>query len=332
MGHVITFSEPVRVLSHAAVAGREEFRGPLGPLFDYHDESDRFGAATWEKAEGALGGMALNLALKRAQLSHTALDLLLAGDLQNQCVASSGGLCGFGVPYLGLYGACSTFAQGLLLGALCLTAARPISRVGVVSTSHNAAAERQFRLPLEYGGQRTPTAQWTATAGGCLLLERGKHGVCLTAGMAGRMVDSGVSDAANMGAAMAPAAADSLCRWFEETGERPEDYDAVITGDLGREGSAILTDLLAMRGRATAGRHRDCGMLLYDPAQQDVHAGGSGCGCCAAVTAAYFLPLLQRAELRRVLLMATGAYMSQGSLQQGGSIIGIAPIVRMEVL
>ena len=331
MGHILEFAAPVRVLSHGSAVGREEHRGPLGGLFDFHDESDRFGAKTWEKAEGALGATVLNLALKRAGLSHSGIDLLLAGDLQNQCVASSGGLCAFGLPYLGLYGACSTFVEGLLVAALAMNAAPALTRTAVVTTSHNCAAERQFRLPLEYGGQRTPTAQWTATAGGCLILARGKGGVCLTAGMAGRMVDGGISDAANMGAAMAPAAADSLVRWFRESGEEPSDYDAIVTGDLGCEGSEILADLLAMQGISLAGRHRDCGMLLYDRQRQDVHAGGSGCGCCASVTAAYFLPQLLRGELRRVLLMATGALMSPTSVQQGGSIVGIAPLLRMEV-
>ncbi len=331
MGHIIEFAHPVRIMSHASAVGREEGRGPLGPLFDYHDESDRFGAKTWEKAEGALGATVLNLALKRAGLSHTALDLLVAGDLQNQCVASSGGLCSFGLPYLGLYGACSTFVEGLLVAALAIQAAPAVTRAAVVTTSHNCAAERQFRLPIEYGGQRTPTAQWTATAGGCLLLEQGKKGICLTAGMPGRMVDGGVTDAANMGAAMAPAAADSLCRYLQESGEDPGDYDAILTGDLGSEGSGILSDLMAMQGMPLGGRHQDCGLLLYDRARQDVHAGGSGCGCSAAVTAAYILPRLQRGEWRRILLMATGALMSQSSLQQGGSIVGIAPIIKLEV-
>lgn len=332
MEHILKLASPVRVCAHASAVGREEHRGPLGDLFDYHDESDRFGAKTWEKAEGALGATVFNLALKRAGLSHTGIDLLLAGDLQNQCVASSGGLSTFGVPYLGLYGACSTFVEGLLVASLALNAAHTLTRAAVVTTSHNCAAERQFRLPLEYGGQRTPTAQWTATAGGCLVLERGTSGVCLTGALVGRMVDGGVADAANMGAAMAPAAADSLERWFSQSGERPTNYDAIITGDLGSEGSEILSDLLAMKGLSLAGRHRDCGMLLYDPTRQDVHAGGSGCGCCASVTAAYFLPRLLRGELRRVLLMATGALMSPSSLQQGESIVGIAPIVRMEVI
>ncbi len=320
-----------RIISRASCVGYDEFRGPLGALFDFHDETDRFGAKTWEKAEGELGRIALTLALNRAGLPHTALDLLFAGDLQNQCVASSGGLSSFFIPYVGLYGACSTFAEGLMCAALALSGAPTLNRVGVVTTSHNCAAERQFRLPLEYGGQRPPTAQWTATAGGCVLLERGESGICFPPVMPGRMVDGGIRDAANMGAAMAPAAADTLLRYFEESGEDPTAYDAIVTGDLGREGSAILADLLTAKGLDLGGRHRDCGSMLYDPSYQDVHAGGSGCGCSAAVMTAHFIPQLERGEAKRILFMATGALMSPSSIQQGGSIIGIAPAVCLEV-
>lgn len=332
MGGILTLKNSVRIFSHASAVGHDEYRGPLGSLFDFHDDSDRFGAPTWEQAEGALGATAFNLALARAGIPHTALDLLYAGDLQNQCTASSGGLSPFGVPYYGLYGACSTFVEGLSLAALSLSASDSLTRVGVVTTSHNCAAERQFRLPLEYGGQRTPTAQWTATAGGCALLERGTRGVCITAIMAGRMIDGGITDAANMGAAMAPAAADTLLRYFAESGDTPDAYDAVVTGDLGREGSAILSDLLSLRALSLGNRHRDCGVMLYDPAYQDVHAGGSGCGCIASVFCAHFLPRLLSGEMKRILLMATGALMSPSSIQQGGSIIGIAPLAVVEVI
>lgn len=332
MGGLIHLARPARIFSHASAVGHDEYRGPLGSLFDYHDKTDRFGAPTWERAEGTLGSVVFNLALGRAGIPHTALDLLLAGDLQNQCTASSGGLCPFGVPYYGLYGACSTFVEGLSLGALALAGSEEITRVGVVTTSHNCAAERQFRLPLEYGGQRPPTAQWTATAGGCVLLEGGDHGVCITALMAGRMIDGGITDAANMGAAMAPAAADTLFRYFGESGDRAAAYDAIVTGDLGREGSAILGELLSLRGLSLGNRHRDCGAMLYDPARQDVHAGGSGCGCIASVFCAHFLPRLLSGEMKRVLLMATGALMSPSSIQQGGSIIGIAPLAVVEVI
>ena len=331
MGNILHLAHSARIISRASCVGYDEFRGPLGALFDFHDESDRFGAKTWEKAEGELGRIALTLALNRVGLPHTALDLLFAGDLQNQCVASSGGLSSFFVPYVGLYGACSTFAEGLMCAALALSGTPTLNRVGVVTTSHNCAAERQFRLPLEYGGQRPPTAQWTATAGGCVLLERGETGVCISSVMPGRMVDGGIRDAGNMGAAMAPAAADTLLRYFGESGEDPSAYDAIVTGDLGREGSAILADLLTAKGLDLGGRHRDCGSMLYDPSYQDAHAGGSGCGCSAAVMTAHFIPLLERGETKRILFMATGALMSPSSIQQGGSIIGIAPAVCLEV-
>ncbi len=349
MGRITEIREDIAVVAAAAAVGREETRGPLGAYFDYHDESDRFGAATWEGAEAEIGRISLNLACTRAGISHRALDVLFAGDLQNQCVASSGGLASFGIPYIGLYGACSTFVEGLLAASLSLVAAPNLRLAGVVATSHNCAAERQFRLPIEYGGQRTPTAQWTATAGGAVILGRGdsasaerdtgaageeEHAssshAAITAVMPGRMVDAGIRDAANMGAAMAPAAADSILSYFAESGEEPSDFDAIVTGDLGREGSAILGDILAARGLSLAGRHRDCGVMLYDPERQDVHAGGSGCGCIASVSSAWFLPRITRGEERRILLLATGALMSPSSIEQGGSIIGIAPLVRVE--
>lgn len=332
MGGILTLKTPVRIFSHGCAVGHDEHRGPLGSLFDYHDDTDRFGAPTWERAESELGHIVFNLALARAGIPHTALDLLFAGDLQNQCTASSGGLCSFGVPYYGLYGACSTFVEGLSLAALSLAGSDTLTRAAVVTTSHNAAAERQFRLPLEYGGQRPPTAQWTATAGGCALLERGTHGVCITRVMAGRMIDGGISDASNMGAAMAPAAADTILRYFGESGEDPAAFDAIVTGDLGREGSEILGELLSLRSLSLGRRHRDCGVMLYDPVRQDVHAGGSGCGCAASVFCAYFLPRLLSGEMKRILMMATGALMSPTSIQQGCSIIGVAPLTVIEVM
>ena len=331
MSEPILLPHPVRIAARASAVGGDEYRGPLGSLFDFHDESDRFGVDTWEKAEGELGRTVCNLLLARAGLSHRDVDLLFAGDLQNQCMASVCGLSGFGIPYFGLYGACSTFVEGILLASLALTATGNIRRVAVITTSHNCAAERQFRLPLEYGGQRPPTAQWTATAGGALLLDRGEGGVGVTALLAGRMVDSGLTDASNMGAAMAPAAADTLLRYFDATREDPAGYDAIVTGDLGSEGSGILSELLAARGLSLGARHIDCGMLLYDRTRQDAHAGASGCGCSAAVTAAHILPMMERGEMRRVLLMATGALMSPSGIQQGCPIVGIAPLARLEV-
>ncbi|MFA5562446.1 MAG: stage V sporulation protein AD [Eubacteriales bacterium] len=320
---------PPRIFMAASAVGKEEYRGPLGEKFDYHDDTDRFGGDTWEHAEEGLAYKTLTLALNKAHLLPESLDLLLAGDLQNQCVATSTGLLPFGAPFLGLYGACSTAGLGLLVAALALAATDAVRTAAVVTTSHNCAAERQFRTPLEYGAQRTPTAQWTATAGGAFLLARDRGRVALPALMAGRVVDSGLSDAANMGAAMAPAAADSLLCYFAQSGDSPAAYDAVVTGDLGREGSAMLSYLLEGQGLFLGEKHLDCGKLLYDFNRQDVHAGGSGCGCSAAVLAAHFLPLLESGAMRNILFIATGALMSPSSLQQGGRVLGIAPAVRL---
>lgn len=327
---ILQLARSVGIIGAASAVGHEEFCGPFGRLFDFHDESDRFGAPTWEEAEGELGRTVLNLALAKTHLSHRDIDLLFAGDLQNQCMASALGLVSFGIPYFGLYGACSTFVEGILAASLALAGSENATRAAVVSTSHNCAAERQFRLPLEYGGQRTPTAQWTATAGGAAILAPCESGTLVRALLPGRMVDSGIRDASNMGAAMAPAAADTLVRYFEESGDAPCDFDTVVTGDLGAEGSEILSDLLALRGIDLGNRHFDCGRMLYDRTKQDAHAGGSGCGCVAAVTAAYILPMMKRREMKRILLLATGALMNPNAVSQGNAIIGIAPLALLE--
>ena len=335
MQKYITFSHPPVFLSHASVAGHEEGRGPLGEFFDLHDETDRFGQKTWEKAEGEMGRCALNLALKKAEISPDEVDILFAGDLQNQCVASSGGLYTFGIPYLGLYGACSTCTEGLFSLATFLSGCPEYLVGAVVTTSHNCAAERQFRLPLEYGGQRPPTAQWTATAGGAFLLSRGESsakGVKILGGMAGKVINGGISDAANMGAAMAPAAADTIVSYFEKTGKSPSDFDAIVTGDLGKLGSELLLELTAGAGISIEGVHRDCGNMLYDANLQDIHCGGSGCGCSASVLSAYFLPRLAAGEMKNILFLSTGALMSPSSVQQGDEILGVAPLIRISSL
>ncbi len=326
MARIMRFSD-VRLAAFGTVVGREENRGPLGGRFDYHDDSNRFGATTWEQAEAGAAGMAMTFALKKWGAGKSP-ELLFAGDLQNQCMASTSGLAPFSIPYLGLYGACSTMTEGLLLAALSLSAGA-VASAAAVASSHNAAAERQFRFPLEYGGQRTPTAQWTATAAGAYILEKGKTGIAITAGMAGRVVDGGISDAANMGAAMAPAAADSILAFFRETGTGATDYDAIVTGDLGEEGSVLLSVLCEREG-VRLSHHYDCGCLLYDKQTQDVHAGGSGCGCSAVVLAAHILPKIARGEWHKVLLLSTGALMNPQSIEQGGNIYGVAPAVLWE--
>lgn len=326
------FRRPPVFLSYASVAGHEESRGPLGALFDFHDETDRFGQNTWEKAEGEIGRCALNLALKKGRISPDEVDILFAGDLQNQCVASSGGLYSFGIPYLGLYGACSTCTEGLFSLATFLSGCEEYRIGGVVTTSHNCAAERQFRLPLEYGGQRPPTAQWTATAGGAFLLSsdaKEKGGVRILGGMAGKIIDGQISDASNMGAAMAPAAADTLLSFFSSGAYTPRDFDAVVTGDLGKFGTRLLYELTSEQGLSLEGIHIDCGNLLYDDNAQDVHCGGSGCGCSASVLASFFLPRLARGEMKNLLFLSTGALMSPSSIQQGEHIFGIAPLLHL---
>ncbi len=346
MQKIIDLGRRVKLLCAASAVGHEEFFGPLGDLFDYHDESDKFGASTWELSEGELDRITLNLLLKKARLKPCDIDILFAGDLQNQCVATSQGLSSFGIPYIGLYGACSTSAEGLLCSSMFLHSSDTLKRCASITSSHNCAAERQFRTPIEYGGQRTPTAQWTATAAGAFLLERVNEGsdefsdenisdysekkektIYISEVMAGKIVDSGVSDAANMGAAMAPAAADTIESYFKISGKSPSDFDFIITGDLGKEGSDILRELLFSIGIDVRKNHSDCGVMLYDFKRQDVHSGGSGCGCSASVLASYFIPRLKKGEISNILFMATGALMSPSSIQQGGSIAGIAPLI-----
>lgn len=325
---VIIFKTPPRIVASASAVGGEEANGPLGKQFDFHDATDRFGGDTWEHAEANLAGTVFSLLLNKAKLDHRQVDMVFAGDLQNQCVASSEGLMGFGIPYVGLYGACSTCGEALLSASLALSVPEGIHHAVALTTSHYCAAERQYRTPLEYGAQRPPTAQWTATAGGGFLLTNERRGkVEIEAVMPGRIVDSGIRDANNMGAAMAPAVVDSLHRYFEARDERPSDYDAIITGDLAKEGSSILKKMLNEEGVSIDTKHFDCGKLLYDYEEQDVHAGASGCGCSAAVLSAHFMRKLEAGELRRVLFVATGALMSPTSLLQGGNIAGVAPVV-----
>ncbi len=321
---------PPAFISYASAAGYEEHRGPLGCKFDFHDETDLFGSDSWEKAEGELAHTVLSLALKKGGISEQDVEVLFAGDLQNQCVASSSGLYNFGIPYLGLYGACSTCTEALLLSSLYLETSEGDTIAAAVTSSHYCAAERQFRTPLEYGGQRTPTAQWTATAAGAFLLGRKESGVRITEIMPGKMIDSGICDASNMGAAMAPAAADSVFALFSDEKHDISSFDRIVTGDLGDTGSFFLHELLSKDGIDIRDKHEDCGLLLYDRNAQDVHSGASGCGCSASVLAAHYLPMLEKRELKKILFMSTGALMSPSSVQQRIPIFGICPAVVIE--
>ena len=329
MRKIISFEDnPPSFLSWASVGGYEERRGPLGKKFDFCDDTDRFGMPTWELAEGEMGRISLNIAMNKISYEPGMIDALLAGDLENQCVASSGGLYSFGIPYIGLYSACSTCTEALLL--LSSLISHTEIKIGAsVTTSHNSAAERQFRTPVEYGGQRTPTAQWTATAAGAFILGEGGR-VKISDGMIGKIVDGLVADASNMGAAMARAALDSIYTYFSLSSKTPKDFDLIVTGDLGRVGSDILREMLLHEVPYASDRHIDCGMLLYDKKAADVHSGASGCGCSASVLASHLLPMLERGEIKNILFLSTGALMSPSSIMQGENILGIAPIIHIE--
>ena len=322
------------ILAAATVVGSKEHSGPLGAHFDYYGSDDRFGQNTWEKAESEMQRMAMAAAMDKAGLSPDHVDMLFAGDLLNQCVGSSYGLLSYDIPYFGLYGACSTSAEGLLL-ASAMIGGRQAKVAAAVTSSHNAAAERQFRSPLEYGGQRPPTGQWTVTGAGAFVvtspeIAAGRELARVTHALPGIVVDLGITDANNMGAAMAPAAVSTLLRFFDQSGTAPLDYDLIVTGDLGWEGSRILCDIMAAERRDISDRHNDCGKMIFSRNTQDTHSGGSGCGCAAVVLASYLLPKLQRGDLRRILFMATGAMMSPDSVKQGQSIPGVAHLICLE--
>ena len=322
------------VLSAASVVGYLEHDGPIGPCFDFYDDKknggDRFGQDTFERAESEMQRIALNGALAKCGMMPDRLDALFAGDLLNQCTSSAYGLLDFDVPYFGLYGACSTAAEGLLLSGMLVSHA-VFDTCAAVASSHNCTAERQYRTPLEYGGQRTPTAQWTVTGAGAFLIGRPDDTcVRMTAGLPGIAIEKGITDTNNMGAAMAPAAADTLVRFFRAGQILPQDYDVIVTGDLGYEGGAILKDLMRTEGYDLGVRYQDCGQIIFERQTQDTHAGGSGCGCSAVVMASYFLPKLQRGEIKKMIFVGTGAMMSPASIQQGLAIPGIAHLVVLE--
>lgn len=327
-GDTLIFSAPPVIAAWAAVGGKKEGEGPLAAGFDQLFPDNRMGENSWETAESDLQQSAAQHCLNKAHLPKEKLQLVLAGDLQAQCTASNYTLRALGAPYAGVYGACSTMAETLGLAA-CLCSAGLVGHAMALTSSHFCAAEREFRTPLDYGGKRAPTAQWTATAAGACLVRPAGEGIPIRAVTFGRVVDYRVTDINNMGAAMAPAAAQTLLHYLRDTGHAAEDFDAVFTGDLGQVGTTLLYELLQAEGILLR-NHQDCGCLLYDAAAQDVKAGGSGCGCSAAVLCAHVLPRLQSGAYRRVLFMATGALMSQTTYLQGESIPGVAHLLELE--
>lgn len=322
--------EKPSLVGWGSVVGKIESEGPLSDDFDIHDKGEHFGMNTWEKAESEMQRIALNTALAKAKLGAESVEAVFAGDLQNQCVSSVFGLADFGVPYFGLYGACSTFAEALMLSVMLVDSGK-FGTCAAVTSSHFCAAERQYRFPLEYGGQRTPTAQRTVTgAGAAIVSSASENHPRITEVMPGRIVNKGIKDANNMGAAMAPAAIDTIRDYFNETGHSPKDFDLILTGDLGAEGHAIVLEYLLRYGIDIRENYNDCGLMIYDINRQDMHAGGSGCGCSASVICGHIMKRFEKGELGNVLYIATGALMSPSTSKQGLSIPGIAHLVRIE--
>ena len=314
----VALAQPPAIIGHANVVGKKEGDGPLANSFDHIEQDDTFGEKSWEKAETTMQKMALALALDKAGQAGSNLDYLFAGDLLNQCIGSGFAARGQDIPFFGLYGACSTMGEGLSLAAMMIDGG--FARfAGAVTSSHFCSAERQYRTPLEYGGQRTPTAQWTVTGSGAVVLAKDGPGPYVTHITTGLVVDKGIKDANNMGAAMAPAAYDTLSAHFRDTGRQPSFYDLIITGDLGELGSTLLREMFAADGVELT-NHNDCGLMIYDLKGQDVHCGGSGCGCSASVLTGHLLNGMRQGQWQRILFCPTGALLSPTSTQQGESI------------
>lgn len=327
----IGFEHPPRVLGYASIVGTKEAAGPLRGTFDMVGKDSHFGQKSWELAESKMQQMAIETAVQKAGKKMSDMQMILAGDLLNQCISSAFASVESNIPFLGLYGACSTMAEGLAVGA-CLIDGGSVDRLAAAASSHFCAAERQYRFPLAYGGQRCPTAQWTATASGAVVLEKSHepmHKLCITHAIIGQMVEMGVKDAGNMGAAMAPAAYHTLSTLLQDTKTAPTDYDQILTGDLADVGGSLLVQLFEKDGIDITPVYSDCGSMLYGD-DQDTHAGGSGCGCSAAVLCGKLLRDLQNGTMHRIIFAGTGALMSPTSIQQGQPIAGICHAVIIE--
>ena len=316
------------VSAFAAAVGKKEGEGPLAGCFDYIADDVTLGESSWEKSESKLQQIAFGTALSKGGFSEKNIDVIFAGDLLNQCVSSSYGARDTKIPFMGLFGACSTMAESLCLASVFVDSGAAVNAAAVTS-SHFCSAERQFRLPVNYGGQRTPTAQWTATAAGCAVVSPHGKPPYVRAVTIGKIKDMGITDANNMGAAMAAAAYDTISRHLCNTSQSIDDFDLILTGDLGKVGRDILIELFKKDNIDITEKHNDCGIMLFDLEKQDVHAGGSGCGCSASVLCGYILKEIQQGRLNKVLFAATGALMSPTIVQQGESIPGISHAVEL---
>ena len=326
----IKFNHPPSIISTASIVGPKEGEGPLAKYFDQCLEDEFWGEKTWEKAESKIIKETVNMAITKSDIASSAIDYCFAGDLLNQCISSSFGLRDLNIPFLGIFGACSTFVEGLIMSSVFIEGGAG-KKALCAASSHFCSAEKQFRFPLELGNQRPPTSQWTVTGGGSAVISKDGPGPFITHATIGKIIDMGIKDANNMGAAMAPAALDTLITHFKDTGRKPSYYDAIITGDLGHIGKEVVIELAEKEGFNIKSNYNDCGVLIFDKDTQDTHSGGSGCACCGSVFSGYLYEQLKSKKLKRILLIATGALTNATSAQQGESIPGIAHAVSIEI-
>ena len=325
----ICFDTPPTIVESAAIVGPKEANGPLAGYFDKCLDDEFWGEKTWEKAESKIIKETTNMAISKSNIPSSDIDFCFAGDLLNQCISSSFGLRDINIPYFGVFGACSTFVEAMSLASILINA-KAAHNILCATSSHFCSAEKQFRFPLELGNQRPPTSQWTVTGAGATILSSNGNGPYITHITPGKIVDMGIKDANNMGAAMAPAAYDTLITHFKDTGRTPSYYDAIITGDLGYIGKDILKDLCKKDGYNINSNYNDCGVLIFDKLSQDTHSGGSGCACIATVFSGYLFKQLRECKINKLLLIATGALTNATTAQQGESIPGIAHAIAIE--
>ncbi len=325
----IKFDNPPSIVDCASIVGPKESNGPLSKYFDRTLDDEFWGEKTWEKAESIIIKETVNTVISKSNVPLQNIDFCFAGDLLNQCISSTFGLRELNIPFFGVFGACSTFVESLSLGAMAVESFA--QNVLCATSSHFCSAEKQFRFPLELGNQRPPTAQWTVTGAGAVVISKEGNGPYITHITPGKIVDMGIKDANNMGAAMAPAFADTLIAHLKDTGRNPDYYDAIISGDLGHIGKDISIDILKSQGYNIKPNYNDCGVLIFDKASQDTHSGGSGCACSATVFSGYLFKQLKEKKVKKLLLIATGALMNSTSSQQGESIPGIAHAISIEL-
>lgn len=329
IGHTITLDKKVYINKYASVGGKKELEGPLGKFLDITSEDNKFGQVSWEKSESKMQELAIKTVLKKSGYNPSDIDTVFGGDLLNQCIGSSYGVKKLDIPFVGLYGACSTMALSSILASMSIESGYAKRSIAVTS-SHFCSAERQFRFPLEYGCQRTENSQWTVTGSGSVLISEEKSKINISKCTIGKITDYEISDMNNMGAAMAPAAADTLLNFFKDTDTAPNDYDYIFTGDLGLVGKNLLIELMEKEGYNLKNNYNDCGCLIYKSDDKDVKSGASGCGCSAVTLCTYILPKLEKGEYEKVLFMPTGALMSTTSSQQGESIPAIAHLILLK--